>query len=135
MPRYIPPLAPELTFDAGDVLLVRSDAAVGLNWTTPTLVKEAQIGKPGTLRISFTLYSAYTGSYVYGQIYRNGTAVGTLRSVVGVDEKTFTEDISGWNIGDRVQLYAWSQVASTSNTASKFRIYVKEYYGAAITVG
>jgi hypothetical protein len=135
MPKYIPPLAPELTFDAGDVLLVRSDASVQVPSTSPTLVKEAQIGKPGTLRIQFLLVNGYLGTTTYGQIYRNGVAVGPLHSVSNYDSKTFTDDISGWNIGDRVQLYVWTTTTGPGNTTSNFRIYVKEYYGAAITVG
>jgi hypothetical protein len=135
MPKYIPPLAPELTFDAGNVLLVRSDASVQVPSKSPTLVKEAQIGKPGALRIKFRLVNGYLGSTAYGQIYRNGVAVGPLHSVSGYSDQTFTDDISGWNIGDLVQLYVWATATGSGTYTSNFRIYVKEYYGAAITVG
>lgn len=61
----------------------------------------------GTLRIAFRLQVGSghvgSGSTAYAQIYRNTTAVGTLRSIgASGNITTFTEDISGWTFGDRI---------------------------------
>jgi len=67
----------------------------------------------GTIRVSFSLsLGDYTGTQnVQGRIYRNGVAVGTLRSGIAggstfLPTPTYTEDISGWKRGDRLQIYA-----------------------------
>ncbi len=66
----------------------------------------------GTIRVSFSLSYRNDGddeTSIQGRIYRNGVAVGTLRSIIGSrsgSTPTYTEDIPGWKWGDRLQIYA-----------------------------
>lgn len=71
---------------------------------TYTKYTEAIIPKGGTLRIKFFI-SGGGGAGVFGKIYRNGSAVGTERTVAASSGAHFSEDISGWSAGDLVQLY------------------------------
>jgi len=75
-----------------------------------------------TLRISFDLKAETEGTTVYGQIYRNGTAVGTLRSTTTTSFTTFTEDIGGWNPGDEIQLWVRTTDSSIGVWTNYFRI-------------
>jgi hypothetical protein len=99
-----------------DVLHNNATSRVGDNGATyPQKLKEtkinAGIGSNVTLRISFDLTGACNGStcqYVYGQIYRNGSAVGTLRETEDNNTETHTEDISGWSNGDLLQVWGYT---------------------------
>lgn len=95
-------------FEAGDNV-IDSDSAVATE-TGTTLVKKREITVPraGTLRVKFRIHGSVSGSghEVEGRIYRNGSAVGTLRSVETTTFTEFEEDISGWAAGDLCQLYA-----------------------------
>lgn len=67
-------------------------------------------GVKGTLRISFHLRSTLGTATASTQIGRNGVqSIGTIRSVTEVAGQTtgltFTEDISGWNDGDTLEIY------------------------------
>jgi hypothetical protein len=96
-------------WEAGDELIMYADGQESTDYASPTLVKEFVIGKGGELRIKFDLIGA-TGSPVAhsaGQIYRNGSPVGTLRSTTNLSWVTYSEDISGWSPGDLVQLYVY----------------------------
>lgn len=72
--------------------------------TTTTLSKvfELQLDRGGTLRITFTIFGFINAQ---ARIYRNGSAVGTLRTAPTVSA-TYTQDISGWSAGDSLQIYA-----------------------------
>ena len=93
--------------------------------TSLTLTKEIVLTTTpaDTLRIHFGIQGAYGGYTYHGRVYRNGAAVGTLRSCA--DSKlTFDEDIAGWSDGDLLQLYA--QAASLHDvTVDDFRILGK----------
>ncbi len=86
------------------------------------MVKEVVLDKGGALRILFDLVAHNVSATVYGRIYRNGAPVGTVRSCTGLSPATFTEDISGWAAGDRVQIYVNSWTTSVA-VLSNFRIY------------
>jgi hypothetical protein len=83
----------------------------------------------GTLRIGFVLARAILGTtdqIAYGQLYRNGSAIGTEQTSTSMIGITFSEDISGWKIGDRLQLYIHiNNMDSTSNLASGGALTVK----------
>jgi len=64
-----------------------------------------------TLRIYFEMRSEYSAVKVYGIIRRNGVNVGTERVQTSTDFIGYTEDIPGWNPGDKVQL--WGKCPST----------------------
>lgn len=58
----------------------------------------------GTVTISFDLSRSGLVAAVRGQIYRNGSAVGTLRSTTSTTPVNFSQDIGGWTIGDCLQI-------------------------------
>jgi hypothetical protein len=111
--------ATTVPYTAGAGLLVQADGSSISDYTTYTTVETIQLDRPGTLRISFRLgasASAVSGSATCtarGCIYRDRggtvTAVGTARSVsvtstggLQTTSQTFSQDISGWQAGDRV---------------------------------
>jgi len=83
--------------------------------TSATKIKEIKVFLSGTFEVAFTLWST-GGATVYGQVYRNGVAIGTLRSTTSTTSVEFTEDISGWEIGDLCQLYIYASAGETVNT-------------------
>lgn len=118
-------------YEAGDILLGSSDAPRTLinNPTVLTKAKSIKVVRAGTLRIKFRLTktSSDPSSFIQGKIYRNGVAVGTLRSLGGINlpnTEEYSEDISGWSIGDECQLYIRrvSSIGLTSS-CSNFRLY------------
>ena len=90
---------------AGDYLLVTNPAEWSTTSTTYVKLKETKVGVGGTFRIKFSL--AKDASLAYGQIYRNGAAVGTEQSTSSVYPTfvEFSEDIGGWSPGDLIQVY------------------------------
>ena len=80
----------------------------------------------GTIRVSFSLSTRYDDDAitwnVQGRIYRNGVAVGTLRSATMSSAPshtpTYTEDIPGWKRMDRLQIYASASASGASPTIS-----------------
>lgn len=92
-------------FTAGDYFVSGNFRAFNATDVTPTKVLEVYINRGGTLRIKFYLTKT-GGTTGFGQIYRNGSAVGTLQSTA--TEANFSEDISGWSPGDLVQLYTYN---------------------------
>ncbi len=62
---------------------------------------------PGTIRIKFKFNGGSYGQGTYARVYKNGIAVGTLRSVIGNPNYfIYTEDFS-CVAGDVFQVYAW----------------------------
>lgn len=66
-------------------------------------LKEIKIAKSGAYTIKFTLRETSAGTAAYGQIYKNGSAVGTERSASASTD--FSEDIAGFASGDLIQVY------------------------------
>lgn len=69
-----------------------------------TLSLGSNIQGPLTLRIVFTI-KTYASGNCEGQIYKNGSPVGTLRTATSAGS-TFSEDIAGWESGDDIELWA-----------------------------
>jgi len=99
-------------YTAGNILLIGIDTEETSLSLSPYKVREIQLDKGGTLRIKFEIKNPPDGGTSYGRIYRNGTAVGTLRTVSSYTWNTFTQDISGWSPGDTVQLYVYGSKVS-----------------------
>lgn len=109
-----------------DDLLHSHDAEVTNGGISPVLVKTITLTglypTPVTLRILFDLKDS-DGVYAsYGQIYKNGSPVGTQRTRVASSYQTFTEDIS-FEEGDTLELYIW-RIATGTHTAyaKNFRV-------------
>ena len=88
-------------------------------------IKEISVARTGNLTVSFDLGSVSNGGIArtaYGKIYKNGTAVGTERSVVsgGADDlnvptnwTTYTENFSV-TAGDLIQVYSHLDVTNNA---------------------
>lgn len=93
---------------AGEYIEIYVNNGVHTTQATYTKIREIKLGRSGSFRIYFVMKSL-SGVYpVYGQIYRNGVAVGTERTTSSTSYVGFTEDISGWNVGDLLQIYGHS---------------------------
>jgi len=86
-----------------------------------TITLGAYIQPGRTLRIKFDMQGV-TGENGYGRIYRNGGAVGTLQSVVGLAYETFSEDITDWDPTDTVELWTASEFNGHNTSVRNFRI-------------
>lgn len=91
-------------FAVGGVLNAAQELEVHTNSTSMVCVKQIRLDRGGTIRTYFEL-KVMDVYWVYGQIYRNGVAVGTLRSTISGSYVSYTEDISGWAQGDTYELY------------------------------
>jgi len=119
---------------AGDTLLISSDTERQTDSGSYVKLKEIHIPKGGTLRIKFSVAAAVNVGSAYAKIYRNGVAVGTEREVTfGEGYEEFSEDISGWNPGDFVQIYAKKSNAAISKVKN-FRIYGTLFYAPEVTM-
>jgi hypothetical protein len=117
----------------GDQLLVSADT-IGHNITaSPVKVKEILIKKGGTLRIKFDIRGDGNASHpVFGQVYRNAGAVGTLQTTTSAAYVNFSEDIGGWSAGDLVQLYVYSTGGLVDEYYRNFRIYVDNWESTTV---
>ena len=114
-------------YTVGDALEIYSDSTISVGFTVYTKVKEFTLARAGTLRISFTFAGSTGGSasnYTYARIYKNGAAVGTERSLIrDTAYTTYSQDISGFAIGDTVQLYIKDKEGGYGGPAKNFRLY------------
>lgn len=94
----------KLVATPGDSTFIASTAEVVISNAAFVKVKEILSNfESGTVRIKFSL-RASSGNTAYGQIYKNGVAVGALRSNNTTTEVFYAEDIA-MNKGDLIQLY------------------------------
>jgi hypothetical protein len=95
-----------------------------LSYTTPTKVKEILYkDASGSMTIKFDLQNVDANQTSYGQIYINGSAVGTqqIRSSADSSYGTYSENISV-STGDLIQLYQWNQPSYTGRVKN-LRLY------------
>jgi hypothetical protein len=93
---------------AGNTILLKWTGSASTYATSWTKVVEVICGDRGTFRI---LFQATISAYAVGKarIYRNGVAVGTERTLPsGGQWGSWEEDIAGWQKGDLLQIYAYT---------------------------
>lgn len=110
---------------ASDVLRDSEDAITNISQTSYT--KELEITVPagiisGTLRIKFAMNETASGTS-YGKIYKNGVALGSQRSTLGATYTTYSEDLSDWQEGDTIELWAYHNAGSGNGNVKEFRVY------------
>ena len=112
------------TPSVGDYIAVAHDDDIGVDAPSATKCKELiWKGQAGAFRVKFSMRSP--GGYtLYGYVYRNGAVVGTTRSTTSTTNVEFSEDISGWNPGDLVQVYLYRSAGSGLCYVSKLRVCV-----------
>lgn len=121
-----------IDFAAGNHLVASHDAVYSSGLSGVWLkAKEIRIPKAGVLRIKFTMYSG--GYLLYGQIYRNGTAVGTQRTTYSTTGQEFSEDISGWSSGDLVQIFVYNTSYMQTAYVCNFQIFSSELLSFTVT--
>jgi len=116
---------------AGDYLIISADTErEWLNDLAYTKIKEIIVPRAGTYRIVFDLFGSSVLNKAYALIYRDGSPVGTERSRSIPSYQTFSEDISGWSLGDKCQLYVKSSsaVGGSANKVRNFRLYEGSIY-------
>jgi len=119
-----------VNYTAGDRLLIKSVQETTSTLTTYIALKQIRLDRGGTLRISFKLRRVGDSLLrVYGRVYRNGSAVGTERSTTSVSGDTYTQDISGWSAGDRIQVYGRTSDYSVTVGVSELRVSCGNWYG------
>ena len=122
-------------YAASDVLLCGVDG-IGTTKST-TLQKERTIYIPkdvfkglcATLtefRIKFDIKTENAGTVASGQIYKNGAAVGTLRTNNTTSYVTKSQDIKEWDGGDTIELWTKTSSISLNCYIKNFRIYGDE---------
>lgn len=91
--------------------LFRRANYANVNSSTPYEVVGIVFNVPGTIRISFDLYTSSTNARA--QIYKNGVAFGTLRSSSSSTPTTYVQDIT-FVAGDKISVYLWALGSSAS---------------------
>jgi len=97
--------------------------------TDYTLIKEIELTEAlAYARVSFQLKTSNALGTAYARVYKNGVAVGTIRSNATTDYETFLEDFTTWVEGDLIQIYA--RISDASYTA-----YVKSMEISSVDEG
>jgi len=101
-----------------DTIMLSHDAEAhtssGLETLLKTITLGEYVGNNRTLRIKFDLRTLDSTFWARAQIYRNGDAVGTLRTTFSESYVTYEEDIDDWNANDEIRLYGFVYVAEGS---------------------
>jgi len=118
-----------VNYTAGDRLLIKSVQETTATLITYIALKQIRLDRGGTLRISFKLRRVGGTLPVYGRVYRNGSAVGTERSTTSTSGDTYTQDISGWSAGDRIQVYGRTSDYDSTVGVSELRVSCGNWYG------
>ena len=106
--------------DAGTYLYHSNDAVVSdVSSGSYVKKKEIALSRGGEYRVEFDLKSTASGR---GKIYRNGVALGTEQTDSTGSYVTKSEDLSGWSVGDTLEL--WLNDATAEVFARNLRLYV-----------
>ena len=119
----------------GDYLLLSADTERTSNSTSYAKVKEITLGIKGTIRIKFDMKAELSsGRTAYAKIYRNDVAVGTEQTQSNNVYTTKSEDISGWNIGDKLQLYIKNSQSDWPAYAKNLQLYASNVCNSVIDI-
>ena len=118
----------------GDLLEASADTEYNASPTTYTKKKEIRLGRAGAYRIKFDLNSGTAGEIAYGQIYKNGVAVGLEQSNDTTTYVTKSEDIGNWEAGDLCQLYVRRTSTAYINYWRNFRVYTDNLITSSATL-
>lgn len=105
---------------AGDILMNSSNVSTTPGYSGQSYIKckEMEVVEAGTYRIKFDVARGGAANQVYGQIYKNGVAYGTERTIA----TGWSEDLS-FLAGDLIQIYMKSSNPGTEVFISNFQVY------------
>jgi hypothetical protein len=110
----------------GLTLIASSDSEKSVADIPWTKQKEIELMATGTFTISFDMWtSAGAGHDLSGKIYRSGGSIGSsyLSSNAGA-WNTYSQNLGGWSVGDKIQLYCTSSgEGGIFEKIRNFRIY------------
>lgn len=109
---------------AGSYIIASAITERSESGNSPVKVKEIYMPRDGILTVVFDGKSVSTNGDGFAQIYKNGSPVGTLRSMP-IAYTTYSENISGWVVGDLCQLYIYGYTGTGTSAYIK-NFYIKE---------
>jgi hypothetical protein len=122
-------------YNLSDAVLQSHDAEINANELTMTKKKTITITDLATsnsLRIKFDLRCNNVTYTVKGRIYKNGIAIGTLRTEGGTTYVTYSEDLA-FAKGDTIELWCMADYAGYPYWIRNFRVH--GYIAAASSTG
>ena len=117
--------------EASDNLRASNDAVASITSSSYTKLKSITVPKhyySAILRVKFDMAEIPAGGpTAYGQVYKNGVAIGTEQSTTSGTYVTFSEDIDfgELNEGDTIELWAKDDAGNTA-MVEHFRIYGRD---------
>lgn len=107
--------------EASDNLKASSNSEALTTSNSAVLAKEFITPIGGIIRAKFDLRRRNGGYAAYGQIYRNGVALGTSRTTGTTTYATFSENLA-FAPYDLIQLYFWG-TTNYGSAVQNFRLY------------
>lgn len=92
-------------YAAGSLAIAAASTSNYAPSTSYTKMFSIQVARSGTLTVYFEIGGGVAGGTTYGRIYKNGSAVGTERSVSGTGSGSWSEDIGSLSAGDTIELW------------------------------
>lgn len=123
---------------ADDTLQFSNDTQRDATGGSYTKVKETLLNEDlPAVRIKFDA-GAGSGTTNKAKIYKNGVAIGTERTTEASSIVTYSEDFTGFVVGDLIQIYSYRSAGSSSSFIQNFRFYftnktVTKFLGKTIT--
>ena len=113
----------------GDAVLHNNTTEQNLMAGSYQKIKETLVGRSGAYRIKFEAYGASDGNS-RARIYQNGVAVGSERALTG-GYVTYSEDISGWSVGDLAQIYIYDSGGDSYVYVKNFQLCIDSLASAS----
>ena len=126
-------------YAVGDYVIAQSREKDSTLATSYTTLKSIQVDRPGALTVSFTLSTKSASHNAFGRLYRTrggvSTAIGIPRSTISTSGDTYTEDLTGFQAGDIIELKVCSSNASNYAYVEAFQVCASEPFGMVVLTG
>jgi hypothetical protein len=113
-----------------DAILLDNPTERQITASSYTKYKEIQLVKAGKIRTYFELRATNASYGVVGQVYKNGTGVGTTRQTYSLSYVAFTEDIA-FAVNDLYQIYCYDLNTAYPGYVRNQRVNGKDGIGVA----
>ncbi|MBU2053078.1 MAG: hypothetical protein KJ721_02435 [Nanoarchaeota archaeon] len=119
-----------ISYTYGNLIIHSNTGEVTKTSAGMTKLKESVLDVGGDLTITFNgkpqcCWSSFA-------IYKNGAQVGPIHSNTGFDYLTWTDNIAGWSVGDRVQVYGEGGCSGCGRRESSSLLQISVNGGAKI---